>query len=373
MKYESEILYHRTPGGKLKTWQVITDKEDYYTLTGDVGSTPRKSSPTRCYPKNVGRSNERDAVQSAIDTAKSKRQAKLDSGYVLSIEEIEKQDKIPRAMLAKPKFDKELHKVESAAKKGLCLVQPKLDGFRCLADDRGLWTRELRRFDTCRHIEKELEPLFKENPGLVIDGELYNHNLKNDFGKIQSLLTKKDVGLFDQIEAETTIQYHVYDFVSDEPFTSRFISGMKKLSDLKYVKIVKTTRVWDLDSIYKKNALFLEMGYEGTMVRLSVKGYEQNKRASQLIKLKKFEDSEFVIKSVNEGKGQWSGFAKSLTCYTRDGSSTFDAGCSGNQALLKNILENADDYIGGKTTVQYFGVFPSGKPRFPVAVKYFKR
>lgn len=372
MSYTSEVLYHRTPGGKLKTWQVISDNEDYYTLTGDVGLTPRKSSPTRCYPKNLGRSNERDAVQVAIDTAKSKRQAKLDSGYVLSIDEIEKQDKIPRAMLAKPKFDKELSKIEAATKKGLCLVQPKLDGFRCLADSRGLWTRELRRFETCKHIEKVLKPLFEEHPDLVIDGELYNHKLKDDFGKIQSLLTKTNVGLLDSLETESAIQYHVYDFVSASPFTDRFIYGMKKLAGLNYVKIVPTSRVWDIDSIYKKHAKFIEDGYEGTMVRLSNKGYEQNKRAGQLIKLKDFQDSEFTILSVNEGKGQWSGYAKSLTCFTKDGSSTFDAGCSGNQATLKNILENAKEYEGGKATIQYFGIFPSGKPRFPVAIKYFK-
>lgn len=373
MSYQSEILYHRTPGGKLKTWQVISDNNSYRTLTGDVGLSPRVSSPTLCHSKNVGMSNERDATQVAIDTAKSKRQAKLDSGYVLSVEEVEKQDAIPRAMLAKSKFQKELGKVEKAASKGLCLVQPKLDGFRCLADRTGLWTRELRRILTCAHIEKALEPLFEKYPDLVIDGELYNHSLRDDFGKLQSLLTKTNIGLLDNLETEDVIQFHVYDFVRNAPFTKRFLDGMKLVNDIDFIRLVPTVRTWDVESIYKKHAVFVKQGYEGTMVRISDKGYEQNKRAGQLIKLKDFEDEEFTIVSVNEGKGAWSGFAKSLTCRTGDGETKFDAGCSGSQPMLKSVLENSEEYLGGKCTVQFFGKFPSGKPRFPVAIKYFKR
>jgi len=365
-------LIHRTPGGKLNTWSIVVVGNRYHTITGeynrDVG---RQSAYTVCFAKNVGASNERSAEQVAIDTATSKYKAKLDEGYVETIEEIEAQDRVPRAMLAKPKLDKEMTRVAAAALLGQCLVQPKLDGFRCLADRFGLWTRNLRKIETCRHVEEALKPVFEKYPDLVIDGELYNHNLRSDFGKIQSLLTKQRVGLFDALETEDIIQYHVYDFVEKSSFTDRFVGNIQKVSGVDFVKIVETIRVWDVDSIYRKHKKFIEKGYEGTMVRVSAKGYEGKKRASQLIKLKDFSDEEFTILDVKEGKGQWSGYAKSITCAMKNSEDTFDAGCSGSQPQLRVLLERSEEYIGGTATVQFFDKFPSGKPRFPVATKYF--
>ena len=374
MTFANKQLIHRTPGGKLNTWHIVVLGDRYHTVTGEYNrDVDRKSAQTICFAKNVGSSNERSAEQVAITTANSKYKAKLDEGYVETIEEIEAQDRVPRAMLAKPKLDKELAKVNAAALKGRCLVQPKLDGFRCLADRYGLWTRHLRKIETCSHIEKALRPVFEKYPDLVIDGELYNHDLRGDFGKIQSLLTKKRVGLFDALETESVIEYHVYDFVEDLSFTKRFVLNMEKLSGIDFVKVVETVRVWDIDSIYRKHKKFVEKGYEGTMVRVSSKGYEGKKRAAQLIKLKDFSDEEFTIVGVKEGKGQWSGYAKSITCAMKNSEDTFDAGCSGSQPQLRVLLERSEEYIGGKATVQFFDKFPSGKPRFPVATKYFTR
>ena len=56
------------------------------------------------------------------------------------------------------------------------------------------------------HIELALIPFFKEQPDVVLDGELYNHKLKNDFEKIlqfaedldsktEHTLTNKNIGL----------------------------------------------------------------------------------------------------------------------------------------------------------------------------------
>lgn len=372
--WASSILFHRTSSGKTKTWKVYTIGEDWYTETCDYGSgQARVSFPTRCKPKNIGRSNERTSSQAAVDEAKSKMQAKLDEGYAISLAHLVEMETVPRAMLAKPSLEKELARVNKAITSRNCFVQPKLDGFRCLADRRGLWTRNLRKIETCPHIEKALAPLFIEHPSLVIDGELYSHELKSDFGKIQSLLTKTQSNMLEAMEVEDTIRYHVYDFVSNDPFVKRFVQGKKLLAETKFVDIVKTLRVEGLDHLYRKHALFVEEGYEGTIVRVSGVGYEQDKRASQLIKLKEFQDEEFTILAVNEGKGQWAGYAKSITCCMKNSEDTFDAGCRGTQTHLKTVLEQAVSYEGGKATLRFFQKFPSGKPRFPVAIKYFTR
>ncbi len=373
MSWSSPVLYHTTPGGKIKTWCVVTEGDSYCTGTSDLHGTVTWSAFTKCQAKNVGGSNERSPEQVAVDTAKSKMQAKLDENYTLSLEELEEKALIPRAMLARPSMEKEISKVSKAVSLRKCFVQPKLDGFRCLADRRGLWTRNLRKIETCQHIEKALKPVFEANPNLVIDGELYNHDLRNDFGKIQSLLTKTHVDMFDALEAENLIQYHVYDFVEEASFLTRFLGNKSLLEGIQFTKIVRTVRVKTVDSIYEKHIEFVRDGYEGTMVRISNSNYEQNKRAAQLLKLKDFQDEEFTIVSVNEGKGQWAGYAKSITCQMKGSEDTFDAGCSGTQQMLKTVLDRAEDYVGGKVTLQFFQKFPSGKPRFPVAIKYFTR
>lgn len=373
MGWNSGALYKRTPSGKTRFWCVFTKGEKLYTVTGDFGGHEVVSAPTTYESKNVGRSNERSATLAALDAAKSKYKDKLDSGYVDSIDKLSEQEAIPRAMLARPKLDAEMDRVSKMVEAGRCYIQPKLDGFRCLADRRGLWTRNLRRIETCPHVWKDLEPLFHVYPDLVIDGELYSHDLRRDFSKLQSLLTSQQVDMLQALEVESVVRYHVYDFVLDKPFHVRLIQGRKLLGETKYTVPVKTVKARSIDHIYQSHAKFVQDGYEGTMVRLSKEGYQQDKRASQLIKLKDFHDEEFTIVAVKEGNGQWVGCAKSIVCYDPKLDVEFDAGCRGTMGQLKAILDRSDEYIGGKVTCQFFDRFPSGKPRFPIVTKFFTK
>ena len=63
-------------------------------------------------------------------------------------------------------------------------MQPKLDGVRCLFTKDGAFSRTGKQFMNIQHIEEELQDFFKQHPAMVLDGELYNHDLKNDFEKI---------------------------------------------------------------------------------------------------------------------------------------------------------------------------------------------
>ena len=63
-------------------------------------------------------------------------------------------------------------------------IQPKLDGVRCLFTKDGAYSRTGKQFKNLAHIELALIPFFKQQPDVVLDGELYNHKLKRDFEKI---------------------------------------------------------------------------------------------------------------------------------------------------------------------------------------------
>ena len=60
-------------------------------------------------------------------------------------------------------------------------IQPKLDGIRCIFTKDGAYSRAGNQFMNLEHIELKLNMFFKNNPDAILDGELYNHKLKNDF------------------------------------------------------------------------------------------------------------------------------------------------------------------------------------------------
>ena len=100
------------------------------------------------------------------------------------------------------------------------------------------------------------------------------------------------------------------------------------------------------------------------MIRVSAP-YEQ-KRSKTLMKRKDFEDSEFEIISIEEGQGNWAGYAKRVVFKLEDGREC-GSGLAGNREFARKLLEERDDYVGGQVTVQYFTRTPDGVPRFPIA------
>ena len=96
-------------------------------------------------------------------------------------------------------------------------MQPKLDGVRCVFTKDGALSRTGKRFMNVKHIEEELQDLFKDKSWLILDGELYNHRLKDNFEKIISLVRKQKPTDEDRSEARRLIQYYVYDYTGQKP------------------------------------------------------------------------------------------------------------------------------------------------------------
>ena len=116
-----------------------------------------------------------------------------------------------------------------------------------------------------------------------------------------------------------------------------------------------------LDELYQG---YLANGMEGQMIRKGDSLYE-GKRSKNLLKRKEFQDAEFTITSVNEGIGNWAGYAKSVSYTTKDGLA-FDTGIKGTQEYCKELLAKADKMVGKQATVRYQNMTPDGVPRFGV-------
>jgi DNA ligase-1 len=127
------------------------------------------------------------------------------------------------------------------------------------------------------------------------------------------------------------------------------------------VETVQASSEEQVDDLFGE---YIGLGYEGGIIRLDEE-YQQ-KRSKYLLKRKDFEDAEFTIVSIEEGQGNWAGYAKRVIFQLEDGREC-GAGLAGNQDYARQLLSERDSYVGGQVTVQYFTRTPDGMPRFPIA------
>lgn len=255
----------------------------------------------------------------------------------------------------------------------LIASQCKLDGIRCIATKKGLFTRNGKEIFAVPHIWEEIQSVLEGLDDYTrIDGELYNHELKDDFNQISSIVRKLRP-TEEQIElARNVIQYHIYDIdIKNRSFAERYssLSLLLNNEETSYLKLVDTHFIDSKLSIEDKQATldnlyyndYLANGYEGQMIRLSNSLYE-NRRTKSLLKRKEFIDDEFTIIDIEEGLGNRSGMMGRIKF---DG---FDANARGTHEYFKELLFNKEEYIGKKATVRYQNLTSDGKPRFPVVI-----
>ena len=100
---------------------------------------------------------------------------------------------------------------------GPVFIQPKLDGVRCLIqyDNSTVtaYSRTGKEWKNIDHILFNLRPFFQLNPNVVLDGELYNHKLKDDFEKIISCVRKTKPTDEHRRESEQLVEFHCYDVI----------------------------------------------------------------------------------------------------------------------------------------------------------------
>lgn len=339
--------------GKIRVWSMEQDGDRYRTISGIKGGKLVTSEWTVAQPTNVGRSNERDGVAQATFEIEAAYANKLSREYHKSIVEAGGGAHFFKPMLAQ--------KYEGFAPG---FVQPKLDGIRCIAKHDGLFTREGKPIPGADHIREGLAPLFAENQNLILDGELYNHDLKEDFNTIVGLVRRGNPTPEQAVQARELLQYHVYDLPSSSAtFSTRLLQMGVLARQCPAIHLVETVVASSQEEADEAHGRWLEQGYEGSMWR-SDSEYEQ-KRSKTLLKRKEFVDAEFPVVRIEEGLGNWSGMAKRVVCRLPDGRE-FGAGIKGSQARARELLHETHKVV----TVKYFALTPDGVPRFPVATKF---
>ncbi len=352
-----DTIYKIDSKGKVREWCMELDGNRYRTVAGIKDGAQVISGWKEAHPKNVGRSNATTAEEQAVLEVEAKYTKKLEGEYHLTLDENTSTAKFYKPMLA-TKWEDLKDKIDYPV-----YTQPKLDGVRCIVNAEGMWSRTGKAITSCPHIIEQLAPWFEMRPDLVLDGELYNHDLKDNFNKIISLVRKTKPTEEDTAEAAETVQYHMYDVPSlDLDFRER--SANLRGIDGDALEVVKTLVAYCEEEVDTHFGEFIGEGYEGGMIRLNAP-YE-NKRSKTLMKRKDFEDMEFEIVSIEEGQGNWAGYAKRVIFKLEDGREC-GSGLAGNREFAQELLERRDEYVGGQVTVQYFTRTPDNVPRFPIA------
>jgi len=256
-------------------------------------------------------------------------------------------------------------------------IQPKLDGVRCVIqyerctqpreDVVTAYSRTGKEWKNIEHILAQLKPFFQKYPNVILDGELYNHDLRDDFEKIISLVRKTKPTDEDRLEASKKIQFHCYDIIDEElPFDQRieFVNqSLMLLGDS--IHIVDTHWLDSEIEAKMRHKYNLSKGYEGSIVRTN--DTYQCKRSHNLRKFKDFSDAEATIIGFEEGKGKRKGTLGKFVMRDDEG---VEFGCPPGKGYnykdMSNLLFRAPHYIGARATFTYFERTKAGSYRHPL-------
>ncbi len=366
-------LYKNDSKGKLQTWKVAVTQNGvmgFYirTVHGKKGGKLQVNNDLITKGKNGGKANETSPQRQAELEAEAKWTKQIErKGYVVEEAKVNVDTRPGAEPMLAHRYDKYPEKITYPA-----YVQPKLDGHRCIAIiENGaaqLFSRQRKPITGLPHIEAELISKFGSSLGrVVLDGELYNHDFKDKFEELTGFIRSQKPK-----EGHEVVQYHIYDMVTTAPQLDRTMLLAKAFIDYEgtILNSVYTQLVENEGEALSEFRTFREEGFEGAILR-NLTGAYVGKRSYDLQKVKEFDDAEFTITGVEEGRGKMAGHAIFVLIDPKT-SVQFKAKMKGTMETLAGYFKNPGLVVGKTITVQFQGRTKDGIPRFPVATRFRK-
>ena len=230
-------------------------------------------------------------------------------------------------------------------------VQPKLDGVRLLVSKDGGISRTGKIIPGTEVLGKGLEP------GQYVDGEAFDPNL--NFEELTSTFKTDPLKL----------KFHVFDFFDLKKLQMTFEQRWEYVKDsiynphYEYVDTFSVKKHKDMEGYHK---MFIQQGYEGTMIRDRFSVYEVGQRSNYLLKYKDFQTEEYEITGAKTGHGR-DADAVVWVCKTEN-DNQFTVRPEGTIVQREEHYRNYKKYIGKMLTVRFQNLTALGVPRFPVGV-----
>lgn len=251
----------------------------------------------------------------------------------------------------------------------------KIDGVRCSFYWNGSEIKSASRgggnYDAATSYFRnhpKLIDFFKNNPNIILDGELYKHG--------KSLQQISGAARLEKTEGCEWLEYYIYDVMSDDTFENRLniLSNITASLDLRFepnrewndedlrMQMVPQEKVSGKNGIIALHDKYVSEGWEGCVVRNPESLYKYGGRGADMVKFKMYQDAEFVITGISEG------LRDEDMCFTleTDGGIEFKAKPMGSRDLKEQYRKDLNKLIGKYATVKFFYLSDDGCPLQPV-------
>lgn len=341
---------HKSGIGYVNLW--VAAGRLYY----EYGITMDSPPTTHSEPIVLNNSGRNFAAQAELEL-NSRMNRYIQRGYKTSIETAESESGTNQLGLPLPMLAHPIERVSDLS--GNLFVQRKYDGHRCLITRDGkdiiAYSRKGNLITTIEHILFPLQDVLPID--VVIDGELYCHG--------QPLQTIGSWVKRDQPNSKR-LKFHAYDLISTEKFQERYHELRDILRNVSNnISIVETFQTNTIEYAYEKFREFRNEGYEGAILRRSVREYEAGRRSNQLLKIKERQDAEFEVIDVKPGKDNIG-----ICVLKMLSGKTFDCLAPGTVPQKREVYEHRTSYIGRQLTVEYAGLTADGIPFHCVAIRF---
>ena len=241
---------------------------------------------------------------------------------------------------------------------------------RCLTfwneteDDIIFLSRGKKEFTTVNHLKKDIMSILPKNA--FFDGELYIHG--TSLQAINSLVKK-----YRPNETEK-IQYHIYDYCEFDSKEDDFNTRYEKLHKIfgsaiyNHLSFVNASPVNSMPELLLYDQENVDKGYEGSILRKPSGKYQFNQRSNDLLKVKRFVDSEYKVVGYTHGKGK--NLNSVIWVCDNGAGKTFSVEMNDNYVVREEYLKNAESYIGKMLTVKYFELSDDRVPIFPKGLQF---
>lgn len=182
-------------------------------------------------------------------------------------------------------------------------AQPKIDGVRGLTTEGHLTGRSLKK-----HKNKYTTAFYSTAEYAMMDGEIAaNDNCHPDLCRLTS-------SALSTIKGEPFTFWHVFDCLRKEVINGPYEERHKYLAQLiayeqsmgrcLNAKVIPMVVVEDLQALLRLDAQWLEMGYEGTILRRLNAAHKQGRSTvnqGELLRIKRFIETEAAVIAIEEG------------------------------------------------------------------------
>ena len=269
---------------------------------------------------------------------------------------------------------------------------PKLDGFRCLVDERGGLTSSMKFFQNRFVAEVLRKPTYHGLDGEIVVGSPFKENEEDD-------VFHRTSGPIRRFDGEPDFRFYVFDnhLQSSLSYQKRLVDVCMDIADDGRLIVLEQRILKNVQEVIAYEQEMAEKGYEGAMVRSLSSPYKQGRctlKEGHIFKRKPFDETDAVIigfeeqnENTNEkiinrlGLSSRSSHKKNMLGKDTLGAFILKSNlwelpfnCGSGRGLTdrlrKKIWLDKESYLGKTVTVKYQSYGSITKPRIPIFLRF---